>query len=244
MQNSKKIILLVVLLIVAGSYFFFRQTTKSDLATESDSIKQTSTVKKDITKSNKNKLIDKMTEEEISTKSESLSKFNDFTVEEKKSLLILSSFLSDAADGNLPKDLFVESLRDLKLKPVIMKSENEYTGSLDIVRTKDTLPGTRYVHAQYFEGENTPSFLQHLSFEFRGGKGAFEMVKQAIILQHNITKTPEKDSEAFISWHLADKNIWIKVLSLEDISQPNPYNSYDLKTDIGTIRVAVENEIH
>ena len=33
-------------------------------------------------------------------------------------------------------------------------------------------------------------------------------------------------------------------MSLEDISQPNPFNSYDLKNDVGTIRVAIENEIH
>ena len=141
-------------------------------------------------------------------------------------------------------DSLVEDLKDLKLKPIVMKDKNEYTGTLNIVRTKDTLPGTRYVHAQYYEGEDTPSFLQHLSFEFRGGDKAFDMVKKVVQDQIGMTSKPTKQSENYISWRIGDKNIWIKKLSLEDISKDDPYNSYNLKRDVGTIRVTTELEIH
>ncbi len=249
MKNFKKIIILTVaLMIVGGSIFFFRQSSKSDTTGEAGLNEEASVapkaMTKTITKVKDNKLVDQIAENEISAKSESFSKFDEFTVEEKKALLILSSFIGDASKNDLPMDTLVDTLKELKLKPVIMKNENEYTGSLNIVRTKDALPGTRYVHAQYFEGEDTPSFLQHLSYEFRPGKKSFEMVKQSVIMKNNITSAPTRESKTFVSWSVGEKVIWIKELSLEDISQPNPINAYDVKSDVGTIRVAIENEIH
>lgn len=245
MQNLKKIVfLLLALLIVGVSWLFFRHTPKSNSTNESDLVNNTSVVPKIVTQVKNNKLIEQLAENEITAQSESLSKFSDFTVEEKKSLLILSSFISDASKNDLPMSVFLETLREIKLKPVVMKNENEYTGAMNVVRTNDTLPGTRYLHAQYFEGEDAPSTLQHLSYEFKPGKYSFEMVKQIVIKQSNITTVPTLETKTFVSWDVGEKVIWIKEMSLEDISQPNPFNSYDLKNDVGTIRVAIENEIH
>ena len=238
MKNSKnKLILIGALLLLAGSAYYFSQSPESNLIEESN------LVKKPITTIN-NTLLDVKTKNDISASSEELSKFNDFDLTEKKSLIILSTFLNDAINGNLPMNSLVEDLKELKLKPIVMKDENEYTGTLNIVRTKDTLPGTRYFHAQYYEGQDTPSFLQHLSFEFKGGNKSFEMVK--IVIQNLIgnKSLPTQESEKYISWKIGDKNIWIKKLDLEDISKDDTYNSYNLKNDVGTIRVTTELEIH
>ena len=240
MKNFKnKLIFVSALLIIIGSAFYFKQSTNSNSENKTEqSITKAQSSKKS------SKLADKLSENEISSNTEKLSKFNDFEVTEKKSLIILSSFLNDAAKDNLSMTELVEDLKELKLKPVIMKNENEYTGALNIVRTKEALPGTRYVHAQYFEGENATSTLQHLSYEFRGGVGAFEMAKQTIKMQMQLSTPPIEESSTFVSWSVGDKIVWIKQLNLEDISKANPFNSYDLKTDVGTIRVTVENEIH
>ena len=166
MKNFKnKLIIVGALLIIIGSAFYFKQPTNSNPENKAEQTIATAKLKR-------KKLIDKISEDEILVNTEKLAQFSDFELTEKKSLVILSSFMNEAAKENLPMTEFVEELKELELKPVIMKSENEYTGALNIVRTKEALPGTRYVHAQYFEGENATSSLQHLSYEFRGGDGA------------------------------------------------------------------------
>ena len=242
MQNSKnKLIVTGALLILIGSVFYFRSSSKTNSTNYSN---ETNLVKKSAANLENNILPEKFVKNDVLAKSEEFSKFSNFELNEKKSLLILASFINDASSGDLKMDTLVEDLKNLKLKPIVMKNNNEYTGSLDIIRTKTALPGTRYLHAQYFEGENTTSFLQHLSFEFKGGDNAFEMVKQSIKMQMKLTSPPIEESKTYISWRVGEKIVWIKVLSLEDISKANPFNSYDLKNDVGTIRVTIENEIH
>lgn len=247
MQNSKKFIIIGALLLLAGGSYYFSQSTNSDFKLDShsesnsDSFKVVNPLTKKV---ETNTLPHKFEENEIKASSEKLSTFSNFTVNEKKSLIVVSSFLNDAGKGDLPMNSFVEDLKKLNLRPVIMKDENEYTGGLNIVRTSEALPGTRYIHAQYFDGENATSLLQHLSFEFRGGENAFEMVKKVIKEQLNITTPPIQESDSYISWRIGKRIVWIKKLDLADISKANPFNSYDLKTDVGTIRVAIELEIH
>jgi hypothetical protein len=235
MKNLKTKLVISALLLLIGSAFYFSKTSKFN----SIDLTQKNTIK-----IKQSTLPDKLSDNHILAKTEKLSEFSNFTIDEKKSLLILTSLLNDGAKGDLPKDSFIEDLKELKLKPVVMKDQNEYTGTLNIIRTKDTLPGTRYIHAQYFEDENMPALLQHLSFEFRGGDKAFDLVKKVVQEQLQITTFPVQQSDAFISWRVGKRNVWIKKLNLEDISKDNPFNSYDLKNDVGTIRVAIELEIH
>ena len=243
MKNLKNKLIIVfvimgVLLLVAGSMFYFRQFSNTDSSKANQLAKNSTLINE------KKTLADKLVITENLANSEKLSNYNSFNINEKKSLIILASFLNEAVNENLAMSSLVEDLKDLKLKPLIIKDSNEYTGTLNIVRTKETLPGTRYIHAQYYEGEDTPSFLQHLSFEFRGGDKAFEMVKQVIQEQLKITSVPTSESDKYISWNEGDKIISIKELDLDSIPKDDTHNSYNLKTDVGTIRVTTELEIH
>lgn len=240
MQNSKKIIFLTAALsLLVGGAFYFGQSSKKNPPSLAE---ETAVKVKNIKPSEE--IPEKFEQVEVSAKSEKLSDFQNFTVNEKKSLLVLSTLLSAGAKDDLPMNELVNELKDLKLVPQVMKEENEHTGTLNVVRTKEALPGTRYLHAQYFEGEGTTSLLQHLSFEFKGGDGAFEMVKKVIKEQFKITSSPTRETDTYIQWRVGRRIVWVKQLDLADISKPNPFNSYDLKFDVGTIRVTIELEIH
>lgn len=164
--------------------------------------------------------------------------------EEKKSLLTLTSVMAETMNSRETYDQFTARLEELKLAPKALNDQNPYTGKMTIVRTALTLPGTRYIHAQYFSGENEkPGILQHLSFELRGSVDSMKAARKTIEQQFGLKEKPETDTPGFIAWHVKGKSIWIKKLTTDDMKN-DPYNSYDPETDVGTIRIAVESEIH
>jgi hypothetical protein len=170
-------------------------------------------------------------------------KFLDYTENEFDSLYFLTSLI-EASIQDLPLKNVMEQLRKLNLKPTLLKDENDYTGELDVLRTKNALEGTRYFHAQYFTQQDGSQYLQHLSFEFRPGKESFDFVKQLIQYQLGFSIRPSFESSHFISWKVKGRNIWIKQLEANDLNAISPFNSYDPKKDIGAIRVTSEVEIH
>jgi hypothetical protein len=48
---------------------------------------------------------------------------------------------------------FIEFLKKNELAPRVADSENEDTGGMIMIRSDESLPGTRYYHAQFFKGE-------------------------------------------------------------------------------------------
>jgi len=172
-----------------------------------------------------------------------LSQFSSISAQEKKSLRILIPLMNDAIFENLDKNSVTGTLEKLKLEPVQMDSENPYTGKLSIIRTRNILPGTRYFHAQYFSSNNQSHYLQYISFEFKPGPESFAIVKEMVRKEFNLPK-PVTENENYISWKKEDRIIWIKKLDANDLNKKDPYNSYDLKKDIGTIVMTVETEIH
>lgn len=171
-----------------------------------------------------------------------LAEFKSLKPEEKKSLITLGSLLQEAIDENATMEAFVEKLDALKLKPKIMKDANEYTGEMEVVRTGETLPGTRYIHAQYFANKDGGKFPQHLSFELRPSKDSFEAAKKMVVKQFNVTGKPVRESANFASWKIPGRTVWVKRLEANDLN--DPFNSYDRKQDVGTIRIGTELEIH
>jgi hypothetical protein len=239
MNNSKKIkrisIIFIAALIFGAVYFTIKHNSSDrDVPIVADS----KIVNKSLPK------IKKIILPPVIIEAFELSEFPSVNAEEKKSLLTLSLLLEEAVNGESTMNTLIEKLDHLRLKPIVMKDENPHTGALSIVRTKETLPGTRYIHAQYFSDENGVNSLQHMSFEFHGSQHSFEAVKKIIQKQFRITASPSLETPKFISWKIDGRNIWIKKLDLEDMKKKSPFNSYDPIRDIGTIRVTNEAEIH
>lgn len=161
--------------------------------------------------------------------------------EELASLENLSSVLAQADQSSLTN--LLEQLQKSGQQPLLVRDANPDSGEMFIVRTKSPLPGTRYFHAQYFTGEDGQRFVQHMSFEFKPGPDAMEAAiatveKSFTNLTRPIAKRPD-----YVKWGMNDKYIvWVKKMTADELKD-DPFNSYSLN-DEGTIRVAVELEIH
>jgi hypothetical protein len=174
-----------------------------------------------------------------------LSEFKSLSSEEKKSLLALSGVMAEAASPDSTMNKIVDKLAALNIRPVVMKDSNPYTGTMNVVRTKDFLPGTRYFHAQYFsDNEGNDETLQHMSFELKPSKDAFAAAKKVAMKQFNITVKPTSENDKMIIWNVGNDVVWIKQLDAKDVKKANPYNSYDPVKDVGTVKFVRESEIH
>lgn len=143
------------------------------------------------------------------------------------------------------KEDLIENLEIWSLAPTLAEDSNPYTGTMSIVRTQKTLPGSRYIHAQYFSSEDGSQVLQHFSFEVRPGEGQFERVVAQVRENFSITSIPVAKRSGYVAWSHKGQSIWVKEMSASDIKneEHNPFNAYS-KKDIGTIRVAVEIDPH
>lgn len=162
----------------------------------------------------------------------------------KSSLLDMTKRVFRYAKRDVKSQDLINEFEQKELSPEIRIDSNPYTGTLNIVRTRSVLPGTRYFHAQFFENDDGSEFIQHISFEFKASEHSFAAVEKTI-LQQFLTEDVEQtqNKENFKSWRRDDGYvIWMKRLEKADI-KTNPYNVYT-EEDIGTIRVAIELDIH
>jgi len=161
---------------------------------------------------------------------------------ERVALLSFTEIFDEFVESQQGVETLIADLKARKTAPYLMRDENPYTGTLKVVRTKNTLPGTRYFHAQIFKDEEGLDFVQHMSFEFRPGDASFDGVKAALMKSLGITGSPTMQKDGFISWKKGAYSIWAKRMGLEDFKN-NTFNAHE-KKDVGTIWVAMELEIH
>ncbi|WP_127717896.1 hypothetical protein [Halobacteriovorax sp. HLS] len=160
-----------------------------------------------------------------------------------KSLIQMSETLSLLANDNIDIEELKDNLTSKGLNLTIANDSNEHTGKMTIIRTQNTLPGTRYFHAQIFQDEEGNSFVQHMSFEYRPGIDAFEQAIATAKKYFNLNRDPDTSKDDFVSWSTKTGHvIWIKKMSKEDLEN-DPFNAYT-DSDVGTIKVAKELEIH
>jgi hypothetical protein len=238
----KKITLLII--VIAGAVFYFKNT--AHIEEESN----TSLTTKEIKKSSKKESSHDHNHAHISPTKDSKNKEKVVikevpipTDKHGKSLEQFNEILFSLAKSTVDVEELKDSLIDKGLKLTIANDSNEHTGSMSIIRTKNTLPGTRYFHAQIFKDENGDSFVQHMSFEYRPGKYAFEQAVASTKVQFKLNRNPDVSTKDFASWSLdSGHTVWIKKMGLEDLKN-DPFNAYT-DADVGTIKVAKELEIH
>lgn len=168
--------------------------------------------------------------------------------EEKKSMQMLTRAMVKYIQPKYSKpDAMIADLKKAGLDPVIAKDFNDATGKMIQVRSEKSLPGQRYLHAQYFEDEEKQQFPQHISSEFRPASdcmpvaiaSALSTIKEMYPGNAKLGK-PIQVSADFVKFNLPDnRELWIKKLGAEDLAG-DPFNAHDPVTDVGTCKMAVE----
>jgi hypothetical protein len=235
-KNKRKVVTIPILIFSMGILFYQYRTASKKIS----KLKTKKIVK---TKLKKKKQQTKLTST-IPKKETSIVKKdkNSLSIEEKESLKTLIHQLALAMKAPNAQDDLIQNLKDLNLNPTRNIDNNKYTGDLTIIRTENTLPGTRYFHAQYFSSKSN-STPQHLSFELRKSKNSFPLAIDMIKNEFNISGKAKYKNKNFISWDHSDHySVWIKVLETSDLKD-DPFNAYT-KDDIGTVRIVIEEEIH
>lgn len=162
---------------------------------------------------------------------------------EEMSLFVVHEFILANYDKSDAELEMINFFKEKDLVPILSVSENPYTGKKTILRTKKNLPGTRYSHAQFFSNESGGSFLQHYSIEFRPSKDAFDRVVALVESNKSLTEKTVSADKTFVSYKLSSGHIiWVKKMMKADLKN-DPFNAYSPE-DEGTIRLAVEKDIH
>lgn len=137
----------------------------------------------------------------------------------------------------------VQYLESSQQEPQVARNSNPDTGEMVIVRTRNPLPGTRYFHAQYFSDENQQSFVQHMSFEFKPSPTALNEAVETLQKNFPDLPAPKTRNADFVQWSVPGGYVlWVKKMTAEELKD-DPFNAYT-SDDVGTVRVAVEREIH
>ncbi|OUR98761.1 hypothetical protein A9Q84_04940 [Halobacteriovorax marinus] len=162
---------------------------------------------------------------------------------EGESLTSFNEVMSEFASKDLDLERFKETLVAKGLELVVANDKNPYTGNMTIIRTENSLPGTRYFHSQIFYAKDGSPFIQHMSFDYRASEKSFAEAVAAAKKQFKLNATPNVRKEGYYSWNTPDGYlVSVKRMTAEDLKN-DPFNAY-LKSDVGTIKVTKELEIH
>lgn len=166
---------------------------------------------------------------------------------QNESLTFIGKKLRGLIENKITLNELMKELEGIGLEPTKISDTNEYTGSMTIIRTKNTLPGTRYFHGQFFSNENGGAELQHLSFDFNGGVSQLDSLGSKLKESLGLTGPAEISRGGYRMYRIGDSHVmWAKVIDEKDYKdlKSDPYKAYT-KDDIGrVIRIAVEQEIH
>lgn len=151
----------------------------------------------------------------------------------------MNSLLKTYALGSFTLNDVIDDLEKRNMSPLLLKDSNVHTGTMYVLRTESPLPGTRYFHAQYFTDDKKEPYLQHMSFDVKPEKNAFQDAITTIKKIFGKLDAPTINKEGFIMWPWKNGyNIWVQKMDQEELSG-DPYNAY-AANDIGTVKIAVE----
>lgn len=165
------------------------------------------------------------------------------TKEEIASVDKLAKVMVSALQTSTTAKKISEHLKAAGLEPSLTENSNPSTGRMAILRTKNTLVGTRYFHSQIFSADKgKDELVQHVSFEIRPGADSMKRAQQ--IVGQSLPKNSQviTDNPDYKLWRLPSGYItWIKTMTKEDLKD-DPFNAYTSQ-DVGTIRIVTEQDI-
>ncbi len=168
--------------------------------------------------------------------------FKALNVQEENGEHLSILFKKYSLDKEVSSAELLADLNSLELDPLRSLQETGSGGNMATVRTKSSLKGTRYFHAQFFTDDNGKEYLQHMSFEM-GPKEPFERVRELAKAYLSAKVISEISKPNYQLWKMDNGyNVWVKTLSKEEL-QDDPFNAYS-DSDVGTKRIVIEEEIH
>ncbi len=172
------------------------------------------------------------------------SKADALTPVEQASVRQLVDYFLMAYDPNASAKGFQDSITQLGLRPTVSGNQNEHTGMLKIIRTENSLPGTRYLHAQFMGDDEESLQLQNISFEIRASANTETQLRSVIQQAYEGIGEPHESEEGYAEWRLKDCRIlWFKKMTAEDL-QDDAFNAHKIPEDIGTYVITQEDDIH
>lgn len=156
----------------------------------------------------------------------------------------VDTFLALHGDRISPQAL-QKNLDRAGLAPKEYVNSNDSTGKMVIVRADGTIPGTRYLHAQFFEDGEGGYIAQHISFEIRPSPNSEEIAMDAIQRAFGGVGDPTYSSEGFKEWKTKNcKTIWLKVAKTKEDLEDDVFNAHSYPADLGMTTVAMEDDPH
>lgn len=245
----KSVFKVLILVLSAGAlvYFFGQQNQDEFKETQvsSNQIEATAKKEQNLAKVRKSevKVETHARQEPVITSANVNKDLRESTQRERKSLETFSSLISEFGKSRVQINDVITQMRQSGLEPIVSVNKNDATGDMHIIRSKNSLPGARYFHAQFFTDENGEKFAQHISFEYRPSKNAFQEAVNTAIKTFGLKSKPTYQKKGFASWETGDGYVvWVKEMGATDLKN-DVFNAHS-KNDIGTIRVAKELEIH
>ncbi|HAG92184.1 MAG TPA: hypothetical protein DCL41_09940 [Bdellovibrionales bacterium] len=247
MKNHKSLLGILGVAIAITLLFGFFKSKNSDTTSKRDSKENKSTVSSQVSQAPLSALAKPQTKIVRSGKKASLvtqspnGKMQSLPLTpEEESLVQMTQFFAEFAGTLKNEKDFARELLKLGLKPTIARDRQDLIEDLSIVRTKNTLPGVRYIHGQ-FDGDESQE-LQHLSFEIPKGPNALSKGMTLVLKTLSVGKRIPNTDPKMILFKKDGYVIWLKELTWEDMMN-DPFNAYT-KKDVGNIRVAIERDIH
>lgn len=163
--------------------------------------------------------------------------------EQEESLLEMNRYMAAAFMVPDSHEKLLEMYREKGLTPDYSQSSNPHTGKMVTIRTQNTLPGVRYPHSQLFSNDRNEMEMQHTSIEYRPGPQAFERVNEMVQELYQVKGGESSKDGNFIKYKLGKGQVlWVQKMAAKDLKD-SPFNAYE-ESDVGTIRMAIEQEIH
>jgi hypothetical protein len=164
--------------------------------------------------------------------------------EYRKSLAKMARILAAPFKEDLDHQSFLELLKENNLEPIVRDRNDPDLGRIIHIRTKNSLPGTRYLQARF---QNTPdgqTVASYITFDYRPGEKSVEQAHSEVSKWLGLKAKPKVQKEGY---RLSDAPnchiVWTKEMSCEDLKN-HQFNAYDCKSDTGTIQVMYESDIH
>lgn len=138
---------------------------------------------------------------------------------------------------------FIESLKDSGMEVAsYLNGDSGMNDEMYLLKNTKAIPGLRYFHGQVFKQDGKER-LQHLSFEYPKGENSFNQAVSVVYENFVDKETPSVLTDEYALWELKSGHIvWVKKQSKEEVLE-NPIYPHD-ENDAGTIKIAIEEEIH
>ena len=139
----------------------------------------------------------------------------------------------------------INFLEDAGLKAIVDKKNSPYLGTTWVVHSDQSLPGTRYYHAEYDGDDADHLFLRYLSYEYAPGDKSFNEVIKSIESSYPVQEKKIIIADSIVHYEMEKDGIpytlGVKKLNAEDLRN-DPIYPHD-ENDVGAISVKLQLNI-